>query len=167
MDILGYFFRFLSEIRKEKRDENSLRILLKIEIDSNTQYLINFYDDLFENSIDEPYLLASKLVIKDLIEIKNPIWLNKTILTAQALKEEEINEINSFYQTMNKCLKIQLDLIKLKEQEEEYDNNRNYIHLGDTRRVFTLNSYDKWYSFKGSYTKAIEKGDSLVNRLKK
>lgn len=88
-------------------------------------------------------------------------------MTAQALTEDEINDINCFYYLLNQCSKIQNDLIKFKKIEEEYDSSQNYLDMNDPERVFMFNSNAKWNSFKDYSLMAIEKGDSLVERLQK
>lgn len=164
--IVGYGLQAITEFRKESGDRNALRTLLKIEIKNNGNYLKILHNKLLWDAKSHDELtLADQLTNIELIQIKNPLWLNKTTLFAQALNEKEINVIENFYQFISEIIKIQLDLIKFKKIETGIILPPADMGRIEARNIFTSNADCMWKDYHEKYFTTISLSIDLVNHL--
>ena len=160
--IAGYGFQSLNA----NKEKDALRTLLKIEIKNNKNNLYKFHNKILNDSWShEAEDLASELAERDLIEINNTLWLDKTTLFVHALNEGEINNIENFYQLLKDCIDIQLSAINLKKEEKEIQKKSN-VFWGDAKNwPFSIKSEDMWNQYRDTYLSALNKGSYLISKL--
>ncbi len=162
---MGYTLQLHSDRKKEMGKRFALRMLLKIEIRNNNQNLKKLYNNILKHSgSDNANILAEILTMKDSLVINNPLWADKTTLLAQSLNEDEINSIECYYKSLNKCSELQREITNLREIEEE-NKNSNIRMNNDKKYIFTLKAPKKWKSFRNLYSLTIENGDSIIYKL--
>jgi len=165
--ISAYIFQQYSESKRKKDEGKALRKLLRIEIKNNEYNLYKFHNNMKSNSsssFDEECLIID-LAKQELINVKNSLWIDKTVLFAEALNEYEINRIESFYDLFEDCIKIQKEAMKLKKEEDR--RNRapfkiNIKEFDDSSKENKVKLYQKYFN---TYVKILEEGRSIYKDL--
>ena len=120
--ITGFLLNEINTRRKEKRQIQSVRMLISLEIDKNIEMLYDLWDKV--NKIDPDNENEDKMTNSEykLINLpstywKNESWKSQISFLPIALNKDEIRKVNDFYDDIENIKSIQLSLLSLAEED--------------------------------------------------
>lgn len=175
--VIGVLAAFILQHRAERKQNNAIRTLIKIDIEKNLHAInhicmeirkVGLLDDIGNIVDDEEkyYRFADKLVGLTVINWKQDTWLDKTYLFAIALSVNEIKKIESFYSDLEMITSIHSRLRSINEQGEKV----RIVNTSESSEIlkkfaFSMVAADEWKKFADCVIIIKEKGNYLVSKL--
>ncbi len=157
------------EEKKEKRQIDSVRSLITLEINQNLKSLKELWNKINEDNLDgnnedieqdyQKVNLSRKLIQLPLPNWKNVMWEDQTSLLAISLDEGEIKKIYDIYAALDDLKSIYKQLLNLKGDEKEQLRSKYRAMRGPT--IFLVGSPQLWTNFRGTTLKLLKNGNPL------
>lgn len=155
--------------KDEKRQIESIRTLISLEIDQNLESLKNLWNKLKENSEDNDSLsLAQKLVKIPLPNFKHVIWEKQTSLLTISFEKEEIKNIYSIYSALDDLNLIyhKLNFLIIEEKQKTKSGVHKVSRVEEMMSWMSKSSFEVdtpvlWLDFEEKTQKLIKNGNPL------
>jgi len=171
--ILGFFLSEWSTKRREDRNEKkqaqSVRTLVSLEIDRNLNLLTDYWPrveqaaDPNDDAQGRKIKLASKFIELAFPEWKREILDSQLPLLAMALREQEVVQVLQFYDRLSKVEALRNGLVSAAQEDKE-DRRAPVRNSYSSSMAFSRKALVYWDECESTVAQLLGKGNPLKSR---
>lgn len=162
--LVAFIGNFCLQVRKEWNEKKAIRTMLKIEIKNNLDTLERTYNyvltlEPMKGQDDTSWYRGLQLSAVDEMVFNKSLWNSKSPIYAIALNEDEIGQIENFYNLLEQSKTLHK---KMQEINQTFNSTSN--KNDDVWYEYYLIG-DKWELFEERAQNSLENGQAIIDKL--